>query len=90
VSSHSWEAYNQIAADPAFVELARQREIALHNEASALRHAREQERNKWQGVILGKDAEIASNYAEMSRKDAEIAGRDAEIERLRAELRAKS
>ena len=90
VMEQAINAYSQIAADPAFAELARQREIALHNEASALRHARDQERNKWQGVILGMGAEMTRKDAEMTRKDAEIAGRDAEIERLRAELRAKS
>ena len=59
------DAYNRIAADPEFVELVHQREIALHNEASALRHARDQgrtqgqmqEREKWQGVLAGKNAE---------------------------------
>jgi len=46
------EAYNRIAVDPEFQELARQREIALHNEASALGNARRQgqERQHWQGV----------------------------------------
>jgi len=70
------DAYNRIAADPEFMELARQREIALHNEASALRHAMDQgrtqgqmqERQKWEDVVAGKDAEI---------------------ERLRTQLRAK-
>ena len=66
--------------DPDFQELARQREIARHNEASALRHARDQgrmqgqtqERKIWQGVVAGKDAEIAS-------KDAEIAALKARL-----------
>jgi len=75
------------------MELARQREIALHNEASALRHARDQgqtqERQKWQGVLAYKDAEIAGKDVEIAGKNAEIAGKDAEIERLRTQLRAK-
>ncbi|MCL2600005.1 MAG: hypothetical protein FWD88_02320, partial [Treponema sp.] len=52
---------DRIARDPDFQELANQREIAAHNEASALRHARDQgrtqEREIWQGVVAGKDAE---------------------------------
>jgi flagellar biosynthesis/type III secretory pathway protein FliH len=51
--------------------------MARHNEASALRHARqegkeegmtkgmEQERGKWQGMVADKDAEIARLHAEI-------------------------
>jgi len=69
-------ACDRIMKDPDFQELARQREIARHNEASALRHARDQGQmqadKKWQGVVAGKDAEIAS-------KDAEIAALKARL-----------
>ena len=83
--------YNRIAVDPDFLELARQRETALHNEASALRHARTQERKKWQGVVASKDREWQNVVAGKDREwQGVIASKDAEIERLRAELRAKS
>ena len=82
----AFSAYDSIAKDPDFQELARQREIARHNEASALRHARDQgrmqgqtqERKLWQGVVAGKDAEN-------ERLRTQNAGKDAEIERILAE-----
>ena len=79
VSDEEYERY--------MCELERQRERARHNEASALGNARRKaekaEREKWQGVIAEKDAEIARLDAEIARRNAEIARRDAEIERLR-------
>ncbi|MCL2600476.1 MAG: Rpn family recombination-promoting nuclease/putative transposase, partial [Treponema sp.] len=79
VMEQAISAYDRIARDPDFQELANQREIAAHNEASALRHARDQGRmqgqmqadKKWQGVV--------------AMKETEIAGKDAEIERILAE-----
>jgi hypothetical protein len=63
--------------------LERLRREALSNEASALAHAERKgavaERERWQGVVAGKDAEIAG-------KDAAIAGQAAEIAKLRALL----
>jgi predicted transposase/invertase (TIGR01784 family) len=35
-------AYHQITADPEFREMERMREMARHDEASALRHARDE------------------------------------------------
>jgi len=69
------QAYHQITADSEFREMERLRDIARHNEAAALRHARDEERKNWQGVV--------------AEKDAEIAGKDTEIARLRAELGRK-
>ena len=43
------KAYQQITADPEFRELERMREIARHNEASALRYARDE--GKAEGII---------------------------------------
>jgi len=75
VMEQAINAYNQIAASPEFLEIERQREIMRMNEASALRNARvkgeTKERKKWETVVAGKDAEIAS--------------KDAEVERLRME-----
>ena len=52
--------------DDRFKELARLRERARHNEASALDHARREERKLWQNVVADKDAALAD-------KDAQIA-----------------
>ena len=79
-------AYKKITVDPDFRELERQRSIARHNETTALRHARDQEREIWLGVVADKDAAIADQAAA-------IAGKDAENERLRAliaQLQAKA
>jgi len=43
------KAYHRITADPEFRELERMRETARHNEASALRHARDE--GKAEGLI---------------------------------------
>ena len=76
VMEQALNAYNKVTVSPEFKELERLRSIARHNEASALRFERDQatteERQKWQGVIAGKDAEIA--------------GKDAENERLRLQI----
>jgi predicted transposase/invertase (TIGR01784 family) len=76
-------AYTQITSDAEFREIERQRQLASHNEASALktraRQARDEERTKWQGVVADRDARLA----DMSTK---LADRDAENERLRAQI----
>jgi len=70
--------------------MARERErlhsLARHNEAAALRHARDEERKKWQKIIENKDAEIARLDAELARLDAEIASKDAKISSMDEEL----
>jgi predicted transposase/invertase (TIGR01784 family) len=72
-------AYREITVSPEFREIERLRADARHNEASALQHAAEVERKKWQSVVAGKDAEI----------ERVVADKDAEIERLRAMLNDK-
>jgi len=72
VMEQAIEAYEKITITTEFQERERQLSRARHNEASAIYHAQEQEREKWQSVVAGKDAELA--------------GKDAELERLRAEL----
>jgi len=49
VMEQAIKAYHQITADPEFRELERMREIARHNEASALRYARDE--GKAEGII---------------------------------------
>ncbi|MCL2722514.1 MAG: hypothetical protein FWD47_14380 [Treponema sp.] len=64
-------AYYNITAESEFREKARLWEKARHNEASALRHAREegeqQANEKWQGVVADKEAEIARLKAELEK-----------------------
>jgi CRISPR/Cas system CMR-associated protein Cmr5 small subunit len=74
-------AYRQITATDEFKELERMRSRARHNEAAALRHARtegaEAEREKWQSVVMEKDAAFT---AALSEKDALIAELQAKLE----------
>jgi predicted transposase/invertase (TIGR01784 family) len=66
-------AYRHVAATDEFKEIERLRSRARHNEASALRHAAEVEREKWQGVLIEKDAMITEKDALITEKDALIA-----------------
>ena len=47
------------------------RDKARLDEASALNHAKQQEREFWQGVVADKDAEIAELKAELEKKQTE-------------------
>jgi len=71
VMNQAINAYYNITAESEFREKARLWEKARHNEASALRHAREegeqQEREKWQGVVADKEAEIARLKAQLEK-----------------------
>jgi len=71
------ETYRRITATNEFKELERMRSRARHNEASALSHARkegaEQEREKWQGVVVDKDAAIAEKDATIAELRARLA-----------------
>ncbi|MDR2733750.1 MAG: Rpn family recombination-promoting nuclease/putative transposase [Spirochaetota bacterium] len=86
------EAYRQTKATGEFKELERLRSLARHNEASALYHAAEVEREKWQAVVAEKNAahftEIAEKDAALAEKDTALAEKDALIAELRA-LNAK-
>jgi len=77
------KAYHHITAASDFRELERLRSLARHNEAAALRHAAEVEREKWQGVVTDM---IAKLKAEHTVKDAALADKDAEIKTLKAQL----
>jgi len=70
-------AYRTVSATREFRELERLRELARHNEASALDNARRQERAladaKWQGVIAEKDATVAEQAAMVAEQAAIIA-----------------
>ena len=87
VMKEAINAYYSITAESEFREAERLYTKARHNEAAALRHARQEakaeEREIWQGIVADKDAEIAS-------KEAEIASKEAEIARLQSQLEKKS
>jgi predicted transposase/invertase (TIGR01784 family) len=88
VMDQAINAYQTIAVSPEFREIERARSYARHNEASALRHARqegkkegleegmakgmakglEEERERWQGLVADKDAEIARLRAKLDQK----------------------
>jgi len=72
------KAYHHITATTEFKEMERLRSLARHNEAAALRHAAEVEREKWQGVLADKDAE---HKAVLADKDAEIMALRAQLEK---------
>jgi ubiquinone biosynthesis protein UbiJ len=55
-----------------FRELERLRSLARHNEASALRHAAEVEREKWQFVVTDLRDTVADKYAENEQLRAQI------------------
>ncbi|MDR1579913.1 MAG: Rpn family recombination-promoting nuclease/putative transposase [Synergistaceae bacterium] len=63
IMNQAIEAYRSITVTEEFRTLERMRTDARHNEAAALQNARREgqreEREKWQEVIVGKDAEIA-------------------------------
>jgi hypothetical protein len=47
--------------------MERLRSKARYDEAQALYHTAEVEREKWQGVVANKDAELADKGAEITR-----------------------
>ena len=81
------EAYRSITATSEFKELERMRALARHNEASALKYAREQgleqgreqEREIWQVVVADKDVVIAVQKVENEKKDVALAEKDAAL-----------
>jgi hypothetical protein len=68
-------AYRSITATTEFREMERLRSKARHDEAQALYHAEtigeergeQREREKWQGVVADKDAEIAKLRALLAK-----------------------
>ena len=75
VMEQAIHAYRQITATDEFKELERLRSRARSNEAAALRHAAEAEREKWEGVVADlretvteKDALIAALQAKLARR----------------------
>ena len=79
-------AYRQVTATDEFKELERLRSRARSNEASALGHARREERKKWQGIVADKDAALADSEAALADRDAALSDSEAENEKLRAQI----
>ncbi|MCL1983504.1 MAG: Rpn family recombination-promoting nuclease/putative transposase [Clostridiales bacterium] len=79
VMEQAIQAYRHITATDEFKEMERLRSLARHNEAAALRHAAEVEREKWRGVVADKDAVIADRDAVIAGKDAALADKDAAL-----------
>jgi predicted transposase/invertase (TIGR01784 family) len=65
-------AYHSVSASDDFKEAERLRTLARHNEASALGHARREERARWQTVVADKDAALADQKAEIERLRAQL------------------
>ena len=77
------DAYRSVTVSDEFKEIERQRSYARHNEASAIAHAKDVERAKWEKVIAEKDAAHAAALAE---KKIVLAEKDATIAQFRAQL----
>jgi len=63
-------AYREVVVSPQFRELERLRADARHNEASALLNAERKEREKWQGIVADKDAEIERLRAQLENQNS--------------------
>jgi hypothetical protein len=62
------KAYQEISFPKEFRELERLRSLTRHNEASA----RQQEREKWQGVVKSMENVVADKDTEIARLRAEL------------------
>ena len=69
-------AYRHLAASPEFREMERLRSKARHDEAQALRNARLEEREKWQGVLADKDAALSEQAALIAELRARLERKD--------------
>jgi len=87
------KAYRHISATDELKEIERLRSLARHNEAAALRCAREEEREKWQPLVTAqaaalveKDTALVEKDTALAEKDTALAAQAAEIAKLRARL----
>jgi predicted transposase/invertase (TIGR01784 family) len=72
IMAEAIEAFRHIAQTKDFKEIERLRDRARHNEASALAHAADVERVKWQAVVAEKDAALAEQAAEIANLRARL------------------
>jgi len=61
-------AYQRITATPEFQQLERMRADARHNEAAAINHARQQEREKWQTEKEQLHLQIAELQSQLEKR----------------------
>jgi predicted transposase/invertase (TIGR01784 family) len=71
VMDQAISAYYTITASSEFRESERLYEKARHDEAQALHHARQEEREKWQGVVKGMEQEREKLHGVVDDKAAE-------------------
>ena len=93
IVSHAIEAYREVVVSPEFLELERLRAEATNNEASALLHAAEVERKKWQGeladmraALADKDTALADKDTALADKDTALADKDTALDDMRTAL----
>ena len=68
-------------------QLEEERKIAAKKAAKkAAKEAAKEEREKWQGVVLEKDALLSEKEAKLSEKEAELSEKDALIAKLKKRL----
>ena len=79
-------ALYRLSANPEVRATYEAREKAWRDRASQIDGAREDEREVWQAVVAGKDAELADRDAKLADRDAKLADAAAENERLRAQV----
>jgi predicted transposase/invertase (TIGR01784 family) len=72
-------AYREVTVSPEFKEVERLRELARHNEASALAHARKKEAAKWQNIVDDKDAKLADKDEALAEQAMKLADKDAAL-----------
>jgi predicted transposase/invertase (TIGR01784 family) len=68
------KVYHQITVTPEFRERERLYSKARHDEASALHHARQEEREKWQNVVAEKDEALAEKDILIEKLQAQLNG----------------
>ena len=86
VMKQAINAYRSAAASNEFKEIERLRSRTRHNEASALAHAQDVERAKWEKVVVEKDTELAEQKAALAEQKAVNTEKDALIAELKAQL----
>ena len=80
------DALYTLSADPKVRAEYEMHEKAWRDRTSQIASAIRGERNIWQGVVAGKDAELADKDAKLADKDAELAVKDAKLADKSAEL----
>ena len=78
---------HKMSEDEKIQEIARLREKAAFDEATAIHYERKEEREKWQAVIMDKDSQLADMGSQIADMGSQIADKDAIIAELQAKLK---